>query len=287
VQYAYDRGIRVMVEFDTPGHSASMCKSYPEVCPNPLCHSPNVNNWALDFTNNFTYTVVEGVLGDLTKLFPEQLMHLGGDEVDYGCWSKRPYIMDWLNYRNLTLTGGYEYYVKRVQEYVWSTFPDREVVGWQEIWEYFGTSLDKRTIVQQWLPNSTALPMNVTSHGYRLIWSDSSVWYLDHLDVTWQTMYEAEPCKALTAQECSLILGGEGCMWGETVDASDIQQTIWPRAAAIAERLWGPRGTTPQDATNRMFAFRCLLNERGIAAAPANNSEARMSPPNPGSCYWQ
>lgn len=104
-----------------------------------------------------------------------------------------------------------------------------------------------------------------------------------------QTMYTQEPCNGIPDTQCNtLMLGGGGCMWGETVDTSDIMQTIWPRMGAIAERLWSPRELTSADAaTERYKAFRCLLNRRGIAAAPALNSGARKSPPGPGSCYAQ
>jgi hexosaminidase len=287
VAYAKARGIRVMVEIDTPGHSGSFCAGMPEICPQPLCSSANINNWALDFTKNVTYDVIGGILKDIEGLTIDNLLHLGGDEVDTDCWSRRPYIMAWLQERGLTLNGGYEYYLKRIQEFVWANL-NRQIVGWQEIWLHFGTQLDKRTIIHQWLPDSTALPLAVTSAGYRLIWSDSSVWYLDHLDVTWQQMYQAEPCNGLPDSNCDLVLGGEGCQWGETVDTSDALQTIWPRAAAIAERLWSPRTTTDLgSATGRIVSFRCLLNQRGIQAAPVDNTVARSNPPNPGSCYWQ
>ena len=285
VEFARKRGIRVMVELDTPGHSGSMCYGMPSICPNPLCSSSNINNWALDNTKNLTYTVVGGVLADLAKLFPEQMTHLGGDEVDTDCWAAHPYIMEWLSQRGLSLNGGYEYYVKRVQAIAWAL--NRTVVGWQEIWEHFGTSLDKRTIIHQWLANSYSLPLNVTSHGYRLIWSDSSRWYLDHLSVTWQQMYDAEPCNNLPDANCKLILGGEGCQWGETVDTSDAEQTIWPRLGAIAERLWSPRSYTSATAESRFIGFRCLLNRRSVAAAPALNAVARTAPSGPGSCFDQ
>jgi hexosaminidase len=288
VAYAKARGIRVMVELDTPGHSAAMCYAYPEICPAPFCPSANVNNWALDITKNLTYTVIEALLTEFNGLFPENMMHLGGDEVVYWCWEGHPDIMAWLADRNFTLNQGFEYYVKRVQDFVWTSFPQRMVVGWQEIWEHFGTALNKNTIIQQWLPNSIALPLNVTSHGYRLVWSDSSKWYLDHLDVVWQDMYTAEPCNGLPDANCDLILGGEAAMWGETVDTSDIMQTIWPRAAAVAERLWSPRMYNDTVAAlPRMLAFRCLLNTRGIAAAPVENDVARAAPPGPGACFWQ
>ncbi len=101
--------------------------------------------------------------------------------------------------------------------------------------------------------------------------------------------YMVEPLAHITdptAQQ--LLIGGEGCMWGEWVDASDFQNTIWPTAAAIAERLWSPREVNSTElAEPRMYYFRCLLNQRGIAAAPPNNTQEREEPPGPGSCYAQ
>ena len=77
-------------------------------------------------------------------------------------------------------------------------------------------------------------------------------------------------------------------MWGETVDTSDLQQTVWPRLAAIAERLWSPRElNSTTDARDRIRAFRCLLNRRAVAAAPPSNPTARSAPPGPGGCYDQ
>lgn len=78
-------------------------------------------------------------------------------------------------------------------------------------------------------------------------------------------------------------------MWGETVDASDVEQTVWPRLAAIAEKLWSPREATtePAAALGRLHQFRCRLLERGVRAAPVLNPSARGAPPRPGSCYGQ
>ena len=77
-------------------------------------------------------------------------------------------------------------------------------------------------------------------------------------------------------------------MWGETVDASDLGQTVWPRLAAIAERLWSPRPAAAlADALPRIEYFRCLLNRRGVRAAPVRNPKARSAPPGPGSCLEQ
>lgn len=111
-----------------------------------------------------------------------------------------------------------------------------------------------------------------------------------HLGTTWEQMYLNEPNDGLSSgADPSLVIGGEACMWGETVDRSDLDATIWPRAAAVAERLWTPQSEmqSTEVAINRLQTFRCLLNQRGVAAAPVTNDIARYQPPEPGSCYVQ
>jgi len=75
----------------------------------------------------------------------------------------------------------------------------------------------------------------------------------------------------------------------QTVDASDLEQTVWPRLAAIGERLWSPAANSASSAVaeERMEDFRCLLNRRGVKSAPVNNANARSAPPQPGSCLEQ
>eukprot|EP01018_Ginkgo_biloba_P003048 Gb_31945 [translate_table: standard] len=160
----------------------------------------------------------------------------------------------------------------------------------------------------------------VVSAGLRCIVSNQDKWYLDHLQVTWEQFYSNEPLVNIAdPKQVKLLIGGEVCMWGETVDASDIEQTIWPRAAAAAvvnsrltfwmfnlhkwplltvfsvlnenleERLWTPFdqiAVDPAQVVFRLANFRCLLNHRGVAAAPLFQ-DGRGSPPNPGSCYSQ
>jgi hexosaminidase len=80
VEYARLRGVRVVPEFDTPGHAASVCVGYPEACPSPNCTMP------LRPTGNFTFDLIQGVLSDwTTEVFPDQYLHLGGDEVRTQC----------------------------------------------------------------------------------------------------------------------------------------------------------------------------------------------------------
>lgn len=59
-----------------------------------------------------------------------------------------------------------------------------------------------------------------------------------------------------------------------------------------AERLWSRReaissGNITLTALPRLHYFRCLLNRRGVEAAPVLNKYAREPPIGPRSCYVQ
>lgn len=96
--------------------------------------------------------------------------------------------------------------------------------------------------------------------------------------------------------EQQLVLGGEAAIWGEMIDGSQLLNTVWPRAAATAERLWSPQHVNDVEAAKtRLAMFRCLLLERGIPAGVLDFSKASQygrpvagqPPSGPGSCYTQ
>ena len=284
VEYARMRGIRVIPEMDVPGHEASWCAGYPEVCPREDCHEP------LDPTSDMTWELINGVLSEWSGnekrkgIFFDDFYHMGGDEVDTSCWKSTQRIVDWMKENNFTDHDTYKYFVKKVHEFV--NQKQRNGIYWEEVWNNFGTDLDRSTVIQTWLSKKTM--KSVVQNGYRVIISDPVV-YLDHLDQTWADLYKDEPFEFTDVpEEQALVLGGEACMWAETVDVSDLYNTVWPRAGAFAERYWSPREVNNVDAAHdRMMYFRCLLNQRGVPAAPTNNAKGRSAPPNPGSCYAQ
>ncbi|KAH9767866.1 Beta-hexosaminidase 1 [Citrus sinensis] len=147
--------------------------------------------------------------------------------------------------------------------------------SWEETFNSFASNLNPRTVVHNWLGGGVC--PKAVAKGFRCIYSNQGFWYLDHLDVPWDEVYTAEPLEGISdPSNQELVLGGEVCMWGETADTSDIQQTIWPRAAAAAERLWSRReaistGNITLTALPRLHYFRCLLNRRGVQAAPVLN----------------
>uniref|UniRef100_A0ACD5XWJ4 Uncharacterized protein n=1 Tax=Avena sativa TaxID=4498 RepID=A0ACD5XWJ4_AVESA len=205
----------------------------------------------LDVSNNFTFKVIDGILSDISKVFKFKFVHLGGDEVNTNilCY---------------------------------------DIINWEETFNNFGDKLDRKTVVHNWLGGGVA--EKVVSAGLRCIVSNQDKWYLDHLDALWPGFYMNEPLTNISnPEQQKLVLGGEVCMWDEQIDASDIQQTIWPRAAAAAERLWTPiekLAKDPASVTARLARFRCLLNARGVAAAPLAGY-GRTAPSEPGSCMRQ
>jgi hexosaminidase len=285
VEYARARGVRVVPEFDTPGHASSMCVSYPALCCGPHSGSAPLTPVPDAAGKNITLDSVAAVIGEIAAITPDEFFHLGGDEVSQGCWNNTPAVRAWMAAHNYSTTDEvYEYLVAAVDA---STIAlGKSPIRWEEVWKHFGTALDPRTVVHAWL--SSGALIDATSKGYRAIWSVDGQYYLDALGENWEGFYNVDILRGVTnASAIPLILGGETEMWGETADGSDVQQTIFPRAAAAAERQWSYDVVTTSDAAyvlDRLKAFRCLLLERGIAAAPVTNAQARAAPTGPGSC---
>ncbi|XP_073104890.1 beta-hexosaminidase 1-like [Elaeis guineensis] len=200
-----------------------------------------------------------------------------------------PHVKQWLQEHNMTTKDAYQYFVLRAQEIAIALgwIP----VNWEETFNTFKENLNPQTVIHNWL--GPGVCPKAVAKGLRCIVSNQGVWYLDHLDIPWEDFYNSEPLDGINSTlQQELVLGGEVCMWGETADTSDVLQTIWPRAAAAAERLWSPLDATSAGNLNstvlsRLHYFRCLLNHRGVAAAPVTSKYARRPPIGPGSCFAQ
>lgn len=171
---------------------------------------------------------------------------------------------------------------------------NKRVILWDEAFEQSTRGkLPSTAIIQIWRDwAGMRLGAQAAAAGHAVIASPNGRWYLDHIDATWQDMYKTDPVAYLhiPQEHASQVLGGEGCMWGETVDPGDLEATIWPRLAAIAERLWSPLEVTSswQAALPRLESFRCLLLERGVGASTVGGRLAerdrRFAPKGPSSC---
>lgn len=100
----------------------------------------------------------------------------------------------------------------------------------------------------------------------------SAPWYLDWISYgqDWVKYYRVEPLEFSGSKEQKqLVIGGEACLWGEFVDATNLTPRLWPRASAVGERLWSEESVRNEDdAYKRLTAHRCRMVRRGIAAEP-------------------
>ena len=238
VAYAAALGIRVVPEFDMPGHSTSWFVGYPKLASAPgpyaLNHTFGVHDEAIDPTKESTYKFIDAFLGEMAGLFPDKYVHIGGDETTGKQWLANPEIVRFMKSHNLATTAALQaYFNKRVREIL--VRHGKTMIGWDEVAE---PSLPHDVVVQNW--HGIKLLSDAAKQGFRGIYSQP--YYLDHGSSAEQ-MYESDPLpdtSGLTAAEAQLVMGGEVCMWGEQIVPSTIDSRLWPRTVAAAERFWSP-----------------------------------------------
>jgi hexosaminidase len=240
VAYARERGIRVVPEFDMPGHSTSWFVGYPELASGPgpyeIERKWGVSDPAMDPTREETYKFLDKFVGEMAKLFPDQFFHVGGDEVNGKQWDSNPKIQEFMQAHGMKNNSDLQaYFNKRVQQIV--SKHGKTMLGWDEI---LRPDLPNTIAIQSWRgPDSLA---QAAKQGYRGLLSSGY-----YVDLMWsaERHYATDPMSGAAAQlspeEQKRVLGGEACMWGEYVSPENIDSRIWPRTAAIAERLWSPQ----------------------------------------------
>ncbi|VDO02386.1 unnamed protein product [Rodentolepis nana] len=87
IEYARSLGIRVMPEVDSPGHTTSWGYGYSSIMTqcSPSWAQPDAMG-VLNPIKNVTYNFVGSLLAEITNVFPDNALHLGGDEVNFTCW---------------------------------------------------------------------------------------------------------------------------------------------------------------------------------------------------------
>nr|CAD7448180.1 unnamed protein product [Timema bartmani] len=270
-EYARLRGIRVVPEFDTPGHTLSWGPAVPNLLT-PCYHDgePDGTFGPIDPSVPENYVFLRNLFSEVVALFPDKYLHLGGDEVSFDCWVSNPNITAFMKNNNLSDYDRLEeYYVQKVVDI--STQLGASAVVWQEVFDN-GVILQNDTVVHVWTGNQETELAAITSKGYPALLS--ACWYLDHLQSggDWTKFYECEPTDFDgTADQKRLVLGGEACMWAEVVDESNVLTRVWPRASATAEILWSEASaSTETEVAQRLEEHYCRMKKRGIPSQPPN-----------------
>ena len=262
--YARDRGIRVVPEFDMPAHSTSWFVGYPQyaAAPGPyqIERAFGVLDAVFDPTREEVYAFIDGFIGEMAALFPDAYFHIGGDEANGKQWNANRRIQTFMRAHGLKDNEALQAYFNRRLQRILARHGKR-MEGWDEI---LHPDLPKSVVVQSWRgPESLGESarqgfLGILSAGY----------YLDAMAPA-ENHYGVDPLPdsaGLTPEQAQRILGGEICMWGEIVTPETIDSRIWPRAAAVAERLWSPRTVTDvADLYRRLRVLSARLEELGIS----------------------
>jgi len=273
IDYARERGIRVVPEFDMPGHATSWFVGYPELASAPGPYTIE-RKWgifdpAMDPTRDEVYHFLDGFVGEMAVLFPDEYFHIGGDEVNGKQWSASPRIQTFMREHGIRSNEALQaYFSSHVQPIV--AGHGKKVIGWDEI---LAPGLPKESVVQSWrgqksLAEAARLGhMGILSAGY----------YLD-LMYSAASHYAADPMEkesaGLNDQEKARILGGESCMWAEYATPENVDMRIWPRNAAIAERLWSPQEV--KDVASMYRRLAAVSRELDLLGTPQKAEHRRM-----------
>lgn len=287
VDYADERGIRVVPELDLPGHSTAILSVFPHLAAIEKKYDLQ-DHWGvfdpvMDPTKESTYQFLDTLLTEVAGLFKDPYFHIGGDENTGKHWAQNDSIQRFMKKNQLNSTVALQnYFNKRVQQILGKS--GKTTVAWDEIImqeidgnqakEYFDKGqydalilkdVPKDMVIQSWRGMEALL--SSAKNGYRSILSKG--YYIDLVQPTsYHYLNDPVPSKntqiipdseanfdrfeseivkkikggdpLLTPEEEKFIIGGEATMWTEHTTPETVDSRIWPRTAAIAERLWSP-----------------------------------------------
>lgn len=260
---AAERGIRVVPEFDVPGHATAWLASHPEIASAPgpytVAKAWGVLDPVMDPTRPETLALLGSFFGEMAALFPDEFFHIGGDENNGKHWNASTRIREFKYGHGLATNEALHAWFNGQLAAILAQHGKR-LVGWDEI---LHPDLPRSAVVHSWRgPGSLA---QAAQQGFAGILSAG--YYLD-LHYPAADAYAADPLPAdskLTPEQAARVLGGEAPMWTEWADARIFDFRVWPRAAAVAERLWSPREVRDvTDMYRRLARIDAQLAETGV-----------------------
>ena len=245
VKYAAQRGIRVVPEFVVPAHTTAILTAYPRFASVErdyhLQRYFGVFDPVMDPTNEKLYPFLEKLFGEMSALFPDQYFHIGGDENTGKDWNSMPHIKAFMKAHGMKSAADLQtYFNKRLLPII--TKCGKTMIGWDEI---FQPELPKEIVIESWRGKESFYGSVKKGHPSILAYG----YYIDLIQPA-SYHYLTDPLPdsiTLTADEKKLVLGGEATMWSEMATPVTVDSRIWPRTAAIAERLWSPKAVNNVD----------------------------------------
>jgi len=259
VRYAAECYINILPEIEMPAHTGAAIISYPEIglYPEKLSALPAEKRW---FANERvlaprpkTVAFMRGVLTEVMELFPNEYIHIGGDEANIEHW-KQSEEMQALK-RELGLKDEAElhsWFIRQMDSFL--TSHGRRLVGWDEILQ---GGLAQGATVMSWRGQQGGI--TAANAGHDVIMAPTSHTYFDYYqgpsdkeplaiggDLPLEKVYGLEPIpKDIAPEKTGHVLGVQGQLWGEFISTTrHLEYMAYPRAAALAEVGWSPKSSS-------------------------------------------
>eukprot|EP01101_Sappina_pedata_P013390 TRINITY_DN9657_c0_g1_i1.p1 TRINITY_DN9657_c0_g1~~TRINITY_DN9657_c0_g1_i1.p1 ORF type:complete len:577 (+),score=219.34 TRINITY_DN9657_c0_g1_i1:72-1802(+) len=269
VQYAYERGIRIIPELDSPGNTLSWSKQNPYVPSTCKKEIEGEGTGPLNPVISNSTHMVAALIKEFDGVFTDQYVHIGGEKLDYRCWQQSPRISQHMSdFDNMTVQevmAEYQSYVaKEVKKY------HRGLILWEDSYDEGFLAPKNNHAFEVWREATWNTKLaDITRNGHKAILS--APWFIDtdnlasshELELLYSNFYSVEPLSILNGTN-SLVQGGEMCL-RSGFKSSDFLSKMWPLASTVAERLWSKSSINNADASEHRYkAFACLLYYRGL-----------------------
>jgi len=269
VAYAQARHVRIIPEIEMPGHALPAIDSYPQLhCAGSLVDDGE--GWTPSRQNSYcagkevTFEFIEDVLTEVFSLFPDEYVHIGGDEVIKAFWEQCPDCAARMAQEGLSNTSELQsYFIRRVETFINSQ--NRRLVGWDEITH---GGLAPNVTVMFWI-GTGALPATIAA-GHDVVMTPMKPCYFDYgypsNDSEKVYAWDPVPDEFLDTPAESQFLGSQGNVWTEWMETpSRVEYMILPRMLAMAEILWSPRDRRDfSDFSTRLNAYYPRLDIMGV-----------------------
>ena len=253
VAFGKEHGVRIMPEWDVPGHG-SWGFGMPELMTS-ACKD------ALDVSRPQLYTFLREFLLEMGSIFEGDMLFLGGDELSTTCFDNSPTIAAWMKSKGLNASGAQQYFWQQMTKEV---FPhlNKTISVWRANDKNRGpyaSNLPKGSVLNVYQSLTTAWTQTVPSGTETIVSMAGEGWYLDgpacsgYNQNVWHCVYDFKGVPvpaggknrtsylmdpAWTDAQRALFLGGETAIWGEGINEDNFDAYVWRSTAAAAERLW-------------------------------------------------
>lgn len=247
VAYATSRGIDIIPEIEFPGHATAALAAYPQLSctggPFEVQSTWGVFNDVYCAGNEETFSFMEDVLTEVMNLFPNNYLHIGGDECPKVRWKNCPKCQQRIIDNNLKNEFELQsYFIHRIEKFINSK--GHQLIGWDEIIE---GGLAPNATVMVW--RGWEHGVQAAKEGHNVIMTPTSHSYFDYTQETidMEKAYAFNPIpEDLPAEFQQHILGGGATLWTERIPNSDLADfMLFPRAIALSEALWNGKDKEP------------------------------------------